>query len=403
VATSKLASDLSSGSSKNEPDTDLEFLHRWTSCLTGESRDLGWVIYRYIWPESVQRVKRLLQTMTKGIVCLAGLQGIGKTSALRALFYDNVHRQNRSAPANPSGHYWNYDYDAIIFKWRRELFKTVPVSPECGSVAFEAICSEKLGRRRYENMSVGLSGGRMGRAEATALSEEAWVEMLSRKSLILIDLPDYSKTDRRLMARDLSQIYWLWNTLISQDSDANLVIAVQKEMLGNHFFFNKMRIVEIEPLSPDQIVRVYLQTFHGPHPFTNEALTALAIMSRGIFRRFLRYVTLTLESWEILPEPRQPIDPALVKQTITIDRLAEDMELELAELFPKQSDLRLQAVRLLMHLEESGPNKQTELAEELGLEGYAMSRLLAKLELHRYIARRREGTDKFVSLLNTSA
>jgi hypothetical protein len=354
-------------------------------------------MYRYIWPDSVQRVKRLLQIMTKGIVCLAGLQGIGKTSALRALFYDNMLTQNRSAPANPSGHYWNYDYDAIIFKWRRELFKTVPVSSECGSVAFEAICSEKLGRRRYENMSVGSSGGKMGRAEATALSE-AWVEMLSRKSLILIDLPDYSKTDRRLMARDLSQIYWLWNTLISQDSDANLVIAVQKEMLGNHFFFNKMRIIEIEPLSPDQIIRVYLQTFHVPHPFTNEALTALAIMSRGIFRRFLRYVTLTLESWEILPDPRQPIDPALVKQTITIDRLAEDMELELAGLFPKRSDLRLQAVRLLMHLEESGPKKQAELAEELGLEGYAMSRLLAKLELHRYIVRRREGTDKIVSL-----
>jgi hypothetical protein len=144
-----------------------------------------------------------------------------------------------------------------------------------------------------------------------------------------------------------------------------------------------------------------MEVFHGPHPFTNEALTALAIMSRGIFRRFLRYVTLTLESWEILPEPRQPIDPVLVKQTITIDRLTEDMESELVELFPKQSDLRLQAVRLLLLLEESGPRRQTELVKELGMEDYAMSRLLAKLELHRYIARRRDGTDKLVSLLKT--
>jgi DNA-binding MarR family transcriptional regulator len=52
-----------------------------------------------------------------------------------------------------------------------------------------------------------------------------------------------------------------------------------------------------------------------------------------------------------------------------------------------------------MHLEESGPKKQSELVEELGLEAYAMSRLLAKLELHRYIIRRREGTDKIVSVL----
>jgi len=77
------------------------------------------------------------------------------------------------------------------------------------------------------------------------------------------------------------------------------------------------------------------------------------------------------------------------------------MELELEELFPKKSDLGLQAVRLLMHLKESGPRSQTELADELGVEAYAMSRLLTKLELHRYVVRRREGTDKLVSLIRT--
>ena len=45
--------------------------------------------------------------------------------------------------------------------------------------------------------------------------------------------------------------------------------------------------------------------------------------------------------------------------------------------------------------------KQTKLTEELGMEDYAMSRLLARLELHRYIARRRKGTDKLVSLVRT--
>jgi uncharacterized membrane protein len=118
-------------------------------------------------------------------------------------------------------------------------------------------------------------------------------------------------------------------------------------------------------------------------------------MSRGIFRRFLRYITLTLQYSE--SRGRKIIDTGTVKDAVTVMRLAEDMELELAELFPKQSDLRLQAVRLLMHLKESGPKKQSELVEELGLEDYAMSRLLAKLELHRYIVRRREGTDKIVS------
>jgi uncharacterized membrane protein len=119
-------------------------------------------------------------------------------------------------------------------------------------------------------------------------------------------------------------------------------------------------------------------------------------MSRGIFRRFLRYITLTLQYSE--SHSKRIIDTETVKAAVTVERLAEDMELELVELFPKQSDLRLQAVRLLLLLEESGPRKQTELAEELGLEEYAISRLLAKLELHRYITRRREGTDKIVSL-----
>jgi len=49
-----------------------------------------------------------------------------------------------------------------------------------------------------------------------------------------------------------------------------------------------------------------------------------------------------------------------------------------------------------MYLGESGPQKQTELAERLGLEDYAVSRLLTKLELNRYITRARSGTDKIV-------
>jgi DNA-binding MarR family transcriptional regulator len=50
-----------------------------------------------------------------------------------------------------------------------------------------------------------------------------------------------------------------------------------------------------------------------------------------------------------------------------------------------------------MRLEEFGPRTQTEPVEELGIEHYPMSRMLTKLELHRYITRRREGTDKLVS------
>jgi hypothetical protein len=142
----------------------------------------------------------------------------------------------------------------------------------------------------------------------------------------------------------------------------NSVIAVQKEMFRDHFFFDKMEKVELEPLRPEQIVEVYRKRFKAIKPFTEDALLALGRMSRGIFRRFLRYITLALQYSE--SRGRKIIDTGTVKEAVTVERLAEDMELELAELFPKQSDLRLQGVRVLMHLEESGPRSQTELADE---------------------------------------
>ena len=92
------------------------------------------------------------------------------------------------------------------------------------------------------------------------------------------------------------------------------------------------------------------------------------------------------------------IDTAIVKEAVPVARLAEDMELELAELFPKHSDLRLLAVRLLMLLEESGERKQIELAELLEVEPYVLSRLLTKLEAAHYITRRRAGNDKILNL-----
>lgn len=83
---------------------------------------------------------------------------------------------------------------------------------------------------------------------------------------------------------------------------------------------------------------------------------------------------------------------------MTTERLAEDMEGEFAGLFPKHSDLRFQAVRLLMYLEEHGAQRQSSLQNALGLEDYALSRLLTKLEQSRHVTRIREGTDKIVSV-----
>ena len=89
---------------------------------------------------------------------------------------------------------------------------------------------------------------------------------------------------------------------------------------------------------------------------------------------------MTLRLWEVnYSKSRATIDSDIVKEAVTVERLEEDMELELSELFPKHSELGRQAVRLLMHLEESGPQKQSELVEQLDMERYTLSRLLGRL------------------------
>jgi CRP-like cAMP-binding protein len=250
------------------------------------------------------------------------------------------------------------------------------------AVALDSLLQRKVGKSRAENFG-----------------KTVWMHFLRTKRLILIDTPDYSKTDRRAMATDLGNIYWLWNNFTRTcETKPNIVVAVQKEMFGSHFFFDKMHKIELEPLEPVRMLEAYVKRFNGTWPFTQEALMTLARMSRGIFRRFQRYIMLTVRGWQTGSSGQGRIDVATVREAVTLDRLAEDMELELSEVCPKHADLRLQAVRAIIRLEESGPITQELLAEQLGVERYAVSRLLSKLELHKYVTRERVGSEKVVRL-----
>lgn len=329
--------------------------------------------------------------MKGSIVGIVGLQGVGKSHVLMML--SEFHKIEGESN------------EVIFFKWRREsdILKSLLGGNHEASIEFLF----EYRRRYLDDLGVGprqLPGAVsvsdiesfLGNSEAEKLQRAVWINILQMKKLILIDTPDYSKTDRRLMAKDLEGIYWIWNFVTRHNAEANIVVAIQKEMFRDHFFFDKMEKVELEPLKPEQMVEAYRKRFKVIDPFTEDALLNLARMSRGIFRRFLRYITLTLRRWEICG--KGPIDTAIVKEAVPVARLAEDMETELAELFPKHSDLRLLAVRLLMLLEESGERKQIELAGLLEVEPYVLSRLLTKLEVAHYITRRRAGNDKIVDL-----
>ena len=139
-----------------------------------------------------------------------------------------------------------------------------------------------------------------------------------------------------------------------------------------------------------------MQTFEI---ITEDALLFVAQLSRGIFRRFLKYLQRSIEETGI-NKKRFPITVESVKLTITIDQLAKDMDLELTDLF-KNKEQKLCAVKLLNVLRERRELNQREIAELLDVNDMAVSRMVKKLEAYGYVKRRREkGAEWIVSLTN---
>jgi len=366
----------------------------WASQLAAESRDRDAMLESYVWPKSLIGITELLSGMRGGLVAVIGLQGVGKSTALMVL------DATESVRGEPD--------QVVFFKWRKEkeLFKSLLDRSHEASDAFLKDYGVRLAgilqRTEEDDDPVALDSllkKKIGKSRTESFRKVVWMHLLRTKKLILIDTPDYSKTDKRAMATDLADIYWLWNNLVrTSEASPNIIVAVQKEMFGSHFFFDKMHKIELEPLEPAQMVEAFHKRFNCAGPFTEDALMTLARMSRGIFRRFQRYIMLSVKAWRTRRSREDRIGVATVKDAVPVDRLAEDMELELSELYPKHADLRLQAVRALIHLQEQGATTQDQLVEHLGIEPYAMSRLLSKLELHRYVTRERVGSEKIVKL-----
>ena len=396
-------------------------IRSWANELTSESRGPNWTTRSYVWPDTVRRLARELKDMRGGLIVLVGLQGVGKSSALEAINTDitlkNLEAQLEASEGKNADSDFQQIRDTLLFKWRRqsELFESLLLCTQEVSYEFlhryrtrlQALLKPRFPwsdlelEGRTERLNIDWAERRLGKAVVKNLRKCVWLGWLADVGTILIDTPDYSKTDRRLASKDLDEIYWLWNHLTVSPRKPNLIVTIQKEMFGRHYFFDKMTKIELQPLRPEQMLEAYKLRFKATRPFTEDALLLLAKMSRGIFRRFLRYITLTLDKWEAQGESQRPISIEIVKKAITAERMAEDMEPEMQELFPKQNDLRLQAVRMLIHLGESGPVEQSQLAEQLDIKPYTLSRILAKLELHRYIKRKRSGNDKIVSLNDT--
>jgi hypothetical protein len=388
----------------------------WANQLAGESRDPDWLRHSYVVPDVLNDIAANLVDTMRGLIGLVGQQGVGKSSALMALHIGIPFALNPNR---------------VLFKWRpeKELFTTLLDNSHEASEQFMPIYLSALGielesrlpkmnaddEMRCHEFTSRVHGSRsdgnirpnpsdvfwaegiIGKATTRRIRHAAWLKVVSGNGVILIDTPDYSKTDKRRMDRDLEDIYWFWNNLMSSGCGSTIVVAIQKEMFRDHYFLDKMRKFELKPLKPEQMVEAYERRFETTYPFSESALFALARMSRGIFRRYLRYILLTLDFWQ-KPNRRGEINEETVKKAIPLERVAEDTELEFVALFPKHSELRILAIRVLMHLQENGSRKQSDIARDLNVEPFTLSRLLTKLESGRHVTRTRDGTDKVVSL-----
>jgi len=393
----------------------LADLREWASHIAAETRASTWIADQYLMPDEVSGLCHKLTAAQGGLYALIGYQGVGKTSALSAI----AHTLQQSKANGVT----------FRFKWRRpaELIPDLLTRDDNLAERLKKVYSSKLGHAlrgrmpdrsqinksdaafskvlRHTTMLEGLLSFNFAEAEGMAgkslverLRHDTFLQVLTETRTILIDLPDYSKTDMRRVATDLETIHWIWNRLAQSRRQPNIVITFQKELFRGHFFLGKMNRIELNPLKPEAITKFYEDKFNGPDPYTHDALLLLAKMSRGIFRRFLKYLTLTLDHQEHA-NSSPPITVDQVREAVPPQLLAEDMDQQLAEVFPKQADQRIQAVKLLLHLEEHGPTSQTEIAQFLSLPEYAISRLLNKLEDGRYVKRQKKGLENIVAIV----
>lgn len=208
----------------------------------------------------------------------------------------------------------------------------------------------------------------------------------------LIETPDYAKRDVRKINRDLDRMFNLWETFRGSEwkceNVLNFVFFFQKELVEktDHFFLRKMDIIELKPLTPEQLIEAFKLKFKTCEPFSEEALTLIAELSRGIFRRFMRYIQLCLE--DMLEREKNQVKVEDVKNVITPDVLMHDLDLELSDIFRNERYKRI-SIMVLKHLREHGSVNQKTLAEILDVHATILGRILSTLEDNGYVKRER--------------
>jgi len=259
-----------------------------------------------------------------------------------------------------------------------------------------------------------------GKTRTILRTKKEWEWYFEDVQTLVVDLWDVSKTSIKdiVKALDALQDWWyarsryrvqrVGSGSFKDKGVPNIVVMLQKEALPLHFFLGKMVPFELKPWKPEELVAAYegyLQRFRwkglGTYPFNREALTEIAFLSRGIFRKFKEYVAACFDV-VLLTDEGFNVDRIItlddVRSIITTDKLVQDMELTLCELWPRNKDNRVYAVKVLRFLRENGPTPQKVLANEI-FDGNLMlcSRILNKLGDYAFLKMEKKGAEKIWS------
>jgi predicted XRE-type DNA-binding protein len=386
-----------------------EAVYLWASHLTAETRYTSPERLKdYYITEAARSLHFELKHMEDGLIGVVGLQGIGKTSTLQKLAYD---LDTKETPAifirwvpdwqkiieeNPKiKDSYKRQVAGILYEKEEAYGRTFRRMPSLGGKVPDLV---DLGQIERGKLSLETMEAALGRIECRKAMEEAVFWTLVYTRFIFIDLPDYGKKARGDMFRDLRLIENLWKR-VTEKGEMNhiFLIGIQKEMFGGHFFFGKMHIVTLPPMKIEEMLAAYKKKWMTAEPFTEEALSLIAGLSRGIFRRFLKYIQKCIVD-TITKKREFPISVQTVKEGITLEVLNADMDLELTELFQNNKEQKVLAVKILSLLRERKLN-QSETAKLLDTSEATVSRVVKKLEVYGYLKRERGQHGEWILML----
>jgi len=403
----------------------------WASKNTAEASDFA--LKDYFMPPPIKRVLFRLSNTQRGLYGIRGLQGTGKSTALKALAESLPDKSIISYKWNREWRksfedevaddtYWLILWDRVLLienietklhiakfvikdllrQWRSASNEAPNVTEaDIKSLNFKMSPRSQISNELDKIADTGQLEALLGERVTKEIKQRLLTQLLQKADYIFIDLPDYNKSNVQLMNKDVDELQHMWSEFMEDErKKVTFLISAQKEILmkHQHFFFGKIMWEELKPLTPKQLLEAYKQKWESYAPFTEDSLAMVAKLCRGVFRRFLRYICLVIENYNANGRSGL-ITIEDVRTAISFDVLQNDMELELADVFTN-SGQRTEAIKILDLLRESSLT-QKQIAETTGISEPTVGRLVQKLELYGYVKRSRvsEGNVWSVSLV----